>query len=273
VNEENTQRERQVHRGARQVVYAPAADEAPKQPFQWRTYMKRAGLALLAVAFAWVVFFSGWLNMRSITLQGKHSLTQDTVASDVKDYLERFPTQRNVLFLQPRELATYIQQQHPTLQKVNINRTLFFGVNVVITESQPALIWQSGSKAWLVGEDGRVLREAEEGDVSFGRVIDTAQLDVGVGDRVADQNFVGFTRGVYKAAEGKGVAIQQISIGDTTREILVAVQGGVVIKMAAERGAGEQMEAYLKTIETAKKEGKAIREYVDVRVVGRTYYK
>ncbi|MDQ5944016.1 MAG: cell division protein FtsQ, partial [Patescibacteria group bacterium] len=264
----NHTEERQVRRGARQVVYAPAADEAPKQQFQWRVYMKRVGIALVAVAMLWVVFFSGWLNVRSISLQGKHSLTRETVADDVQAYLSRFPTQRNLLFLQTDELAAYIQQQHPTLQKVNINRTLTMGISVGITESQPALIWQTGSKSWLVGEDGRVLRVAEEGDASFGRVIDTAQLDVEAGNKVVDADFVGFTRSVYAIAQEKGVAIEQVSIGDTTRELLVAVQGGVVIKMAVERGAGEQLEAYLKTLETAKKEGKPVREYVDVRVVG-----
>lgn len=273
MNDEITPRERRVHRGARQVVYAPAADEAPKQQFAWRTYMKRAGLALVAVIVAWIIFFSGWLDMRAIKLQGEHSLTQETVADDVKEYLQRFPTQRNILFLQPQELARYIQQKHPTVQNLNINRTLFLGVNVTISESQPALVWQTGAKSWLIGEDGRVLREAQEGDVSFGRVIDTAQLDVRTGDRVADANFVQFTRSVYQVAQEKGVAIEQVAIGDTTREIIVAVQGGVVIKMAVERGAGEQIEAYLKTIETAKQEGKPVREYVDVRVVGKTYYK
>jgi cell division septal protein FtsQ len=265
--------ERQVRRGARQVVYAPAADEAPKQPFQWRVYMKRVGIGIAVVALIWVIFFSGWLNARSISLQGKHSLTRETVADNVEDYLDRFPTQRNILFLQTEELASYIQQQHPTLQKVNINRTLLMGISVAITESQPALIWQTGSKSWLVGEDGRVLRFAEEGDASFGQVIDTAQLDVKAGDKVVDANFVDFTRAVYSGAQEKGLTIEQVSIGETTRELLVAVRGGVVIKMAVERGAGEQLEAYLKTIETAKREGKPVREYVDVRVVGKTYYK
>lgn len=265
--------ERQVHRGARQVVYVPAADETPKQPFQWRVYVKRVGLLGLAIALVWIIFFSGWLNIRSVKLQGKHSLTNETVASDVEAYLKQFPTQRNVLFLQPRELASYIKEKHPTLNKVNINRTIFLGVNVVIAETQPALIWQAGGQTWLVGEDGRILRAAEQGDSSFGRVIDTAQIEVRAGDKVADANFVDFARTVYAEAQKQAVAIEHIAIGETTREVLVAVQGGILIKMAVERGAGEQLGAFLSTVETAKKEGKVIREYVDVRVVGKTYYK
>lgn len=271
--EEKLSEARRVSRGARQVVYAPATDDLPRRPFSWRTYVKRVGLALVAVALVWVIFFSGWLNIRSITLLGEHSLTQEAASDDIKGYLGRFPTQRNILFLQPRELATYMQQKHQTVQKVNINRTIFLGVNVTIVESQPALIWQSGAKSWLVGEDGRVLRETESGDVGFGRVIDIAQLDVKTGDKVADQKFVSFSRDLYRLAHDKGIVIEQVSIGDTTREILVTVQGGVVIKMAVERGVGEQLEAYQKTLETAKREGGGVHDYVDVRIVGKAYYK
>ncbi len=265
--------DRQVQRGARQVVYAPSANETPKQPFKWRVYLRRAVFLTLITSLIWVIFFSGWLNIRSISLQGKHSLTKETVASDIESYLKEFPTQRNVLFLQPSELARYIEDQHPTINKVNINRTLLLGVKVNINETQPALVWQSAGRLWLVGEDGHILRVAQASDTSYGRVVDTAQIEVREGDKVADARFVEFTRSLFSQANEKNITIEYLSIGETTREVLAMVKGGVVIKMAVERGAGEQLEAYLATVADAKKAGRAINEYVDVRVVGKTYYK
>lgn len=266
-------RERIVRRGSRQVVYAPAADEAPKQPLPWRVYLKRAGLTVVSVGLLWTIFFSGWLNVRSIRLHGEHALTNQAVADDVQKYFERFPTQRNILFLQTTELADYIRTAHPTLEKVNINRTVLLGINVLLKETQPAMIWQSGTKFWLIGEDGRVLREAEEGDVSFGRVIDAAQVQINTGDKVADEGFVSFVREVYRIAQEKNIELDQVFITDTTRELNLKLKTGVTIKMAVERGAGEQMEAYQSTIETAARDNVQVKEYVDVRVIGKTYYK
>lgn len=265
--------ERKVRRGSRQVVYAPAAEEAPKQPLAWRVILKRIGLIIFSGALVWIIFFSGWLNVRNIRLQGKHSFAADTIAADVKDYLERFPTQRNILFLQTKELSDYIRTAHPTLEKVNINRTVFLGIDVHMQETQPALIWQSGSKDWLIGEDGRVLRMVEAGDASFGRVIDVAQIQIDIGEKVADSNFVGFVREVFDISRNENIEIDKMFISDTTRELNIQLKSGVTIKMVVQRGAGEQIDAYQKTIQTAARENITIKEYVDVRITGKTYYK
>lgn len=273
MDNKNIQSERRVRRDRRQVVYTPVVEETPKQPLAWRVIIARAGLILASVALLWVIFFSGWLNVRNVRLQGKHSFAAETIASDVKSYFERFPTQRNVLFLQTKELSDYIRSLHPTLEKVNISRTVLLDINVLLQETEPALIWQSGSKDWLIGEDGRVLRVVTEGDASFGRVIDIAQIQVGSGDKVADSNFVSFVREVYEIGRNNNLEIDKVFISDTTREINVQLTSGVIIKMAVQRGAGEQMVAYQKTIQTAEREGTPIKEYVDVRITGKTYYK
>lgn len=265
--------DRQVRRGARQVVYAPAIHETPKRLHQWRVYLWRVGLIIFVLLSGWIIFFSGWLNIRSVKLQGQHSLTNEVVAQDIELYLKQFPTQRNVLFLQPTELAQYIKERHSTAEKVNINRTLFLGIMVKINETQPALTWQSSGSVWLVGEDGRILRAVQAGDSSYGRVVDTAQIEVHEGDRVADVGFVNFARAVFRQSQERHITIEYLSIGETTREVLAKTKGGIIIKMATERGAGEQLDAYLSTVQEASKSGHTIKEYIDVRVVGKTYFK
>jgi len=224
-------------------------------------------------ALVWVVFFSGWLSVRGISIDKNQPLSKATLEEDLASYLEERPTQRNVLFLQPDTFEQYLQDKHPTLRKVNINRTLLLEVRVQMQESEPAMVWQSGGASWLIGDDGRVLRVAKEEDMKYGKVIDTVQLEPKIGDRVADREFARFVSELYRESATKNISVVQVEIGETTQEIIVRLIDGTYIRMATTRGAGEQLAAYEATRATAKSSGKAVVEYVDVRVVGKTYYK
>lgn len=262
---------RVVRRGA--VSVSAAEDSTPKRQLPWRTMLHRilfiGGVAMLV----WVVFFSGWLTVRGISIDKNQPLSKATLEEDLATYLDERPTQRNVLFLQPDTFEQYLQDKHPTLRKVNINRTLFLQVHVQMQESEPAMVWQSGGSSWLIGDDGRVLRVAKEEDMKYGKVIDTVQLEPKVGDRVADREFARFVSELYRESAAKNISVLQVEIGETTQEVIVRLIDGTYIRMASTRGAGEQLAAYEATKATAKSSGKAVVEYVDVRVVGKTYYK
>lgn len=262
---------RVVRRGA--VSVSAAEESTPKRQLPWRTMLHRMLFIGGVAALVWVVFFSGWLSVRGISIDKNQPLSKATLEEDLASYLEERPTQRNVLFLQPDTFEQYLQDKHPTLRKVNINRTLLLEVRVQMQESEPAMVWQSGGASWLIGDDGRVLRVAKEEDMKYGKVIDTVQLEPKIGDRVADREFARFVSELYRESATKNISVVQVEIGETTQEIIVRLIDGTYIRMATTRGAGEQLAAYEATRATAKGSGKAVVEYVDVRVVGKTYYK
>ncbi len=262
---------RVVRRGA--VSVSAAEESTPKRQLPWRTMLHRMLFIGGVAALVWVVFFSGWLSVRGISIDKNQPLSKATLEEDLASYLEERPTQRNVLFLQPDTFEQYLQDKHPTLRKVNINRTLLLEVRVQMQESEPAMVWQSGGSSWLIGDDGRVLRVAKEEDMKYGKVIDTVQLEPKIGDRVADREFARFVSELYRESATKNISVVQVEIGETTQEIIVRLIDGTYIRMATTRGAGEQLAAYEATRATAKSSGKAVVEYVDVRVVGKTYYK
>lgn len=262
---------RVVRRGS--VSVSAAEESTPKRQLPWRTLFHRTIFIGGLAALGWVVFFSGWLNVRGVSIDKNQPLGKVTLEEDLASYLDERPTQRNILFLQPDTLEQFLQDKHPTLRKVNINRTLFLQVHVRMQESEPAMVWQSGDSSWLIGDDGRVLRSAKEEDMKYGKVIDTVQLEPKVGDRVADREFARFISELYRESASKSISVVQVEIGETTQEVVVRLVDGTYIRMATTRGAGEQIAAYEATRATAKSSGKVVSEYVDVRVVGKTYYK
>jgi cell division septal protein FtsQ len=247
--------------------------QAPKQPIVWRQIFWRIGIFAVAALGIWVLFFSGWLNARGIAVKGNSTISQEAITQAADEYLRANPVQRNVLFLNAQDMAQAVKTQEPTLANVKVSRTLLLGLNVQVVESQPSLVWQTGEQSWLIAEDGRVLRQAKAGEGTFGRIIDTAQLTVKVGDKVADKQFVVFAREFISLAGKKGVDIESSAIGATTRELNIRLKNGIVIRTDTSRGAAEQVEAYIATIETAQQQNKKPTEYVDVRIPGKAFYK
>ncbi len=247
--------------------------QAPKQPIVWRQIFWRIGIFAVAALSIWVLFFSGWLNARGIAVKGNSTISQEAITQAADEYLRANPVQRNVLFLNAQDMAQAVKTQEPTLANVKVSRTLLLGLNVQVVESQPSLVWQTGEQSWLIAEDGRVLRQAKAGEGTFGRIIDTAQLTVKVGDKVADKQFVVFAREFISLAGKKGVDIESSAIGATTRELNIRLKNGIVIRTDTARGASEQVEAYIATIETAQQQNKKPTEYVDVRIPGKAFYK
>lgn len=239
----------------------------------WHIIARNGLSAVVILALIWAFFLSGWLNLRGIELKGSTTLSQVDIEKQINTYLDANPVERNVLFTKTDAIAKMLKDSYPTVKKININRTLFLTLQISIAESKPALLWQSRGERWVVAEDGRILRPAAGEEQIEGTIFDTAQLEVKVGDRVGDAQFISFVRDIYSRAKEFGFTVQATSIEATTRELKALLDTGVAIRMDTTRDAAEQLRSAQATFDTAAKDRKTIKEYVDVRVPGRAFYK
>ncbi len=265
--------QRRVRRRGQYVHAMEVPPSKPKQRLPWRRIFVRVAVGIGVVALVYGVLFSGWLNIRGVTVKGNTTVSRQAITDQVDRYLAERPVQRNILFVQTKGLAQDIKQSQPTMKSVTIRRDPLLRLQVIVAESQPALIWKTADQLWLLSEDGRVLREASSGEGGLGTIVDTAQLKVQAGDQVADRQFVNFSRDAFSLARQKGIGLESGSIGATTRELNLTVKGGVVIKTDTSRSANEQLQAYQEAMQTAQQQKKLPTEYVDVRVTGRVFYK
>lgn len=246
---------------------------APKRPWAWRNILRTLGLLAAASLIGWIAFFSGWLNVRAVTLKGSNTVSEEQLKETVDSYFDKIPLQRNILFTDVRELDVTLRKAYPTFSKVNIYRTIFLTLQVQVTETAPALIWKTGGQSWLIGADGRILRQASAKDSVKGSVTDTAQLSVEAGKKVADAGFISFVLEAYKTAGEQQLTIANVTINDTTQEAIFILDNGITVKTDTTGSAKAQMEAAKKTFTSATETKKPVTQYIDTRVSGRTYYK
>lgn len=245
----------------------------PKRPWAWRNILRTGGILIAVCAAVWIAVFSGWMNIRSVSLKGSSTVSEQQINTTIDTYFTNVPLQRNILFTDERDLTATLKKEYPTFSKVNINRTLFLGLQVRVVETAPALIWKTGGQSWLIGTDGRILRQANGKDASKGSVTDTAQLAVEPGKKVADAGFVRFVLDAYKTAGEQKLTITNVTITDTTQEATFVLDSGILVRTDTTASAKAQIEAAKKTFTSAAETKKPITLYIDTRVAGRTYYK
>lgn len=259
--------------GSGRPIFAPRDTGGPKTPFAWRKLLQRTGIVVGAGVVLWAIFLSGWFTVRGIEVRNSSTVTNQDLSKLFATYTAGNQLQKNIFFINTTGLAELFQQQYPTLEKVNINRTLFLTLSVTVKESASALVWQSGTGAWILGDDGKILKKDDGQGRQLGSVRDTAQLMVKVGDQVADRQFVRFVRDIYAQAKAYDLAITSAEISTTTRELTLKLGSGQTIRMDTSREARGQLDAVRATYETAKRTNKPVTQYIDVRVPGRTFYK
>lgn len=245
----------------------------PKRRWAWRNILRTIGWISGIGLIAWLTLFSGWFNVKDVTLKGSNTVSEEQVEATVQSYFDTFSWQKNILFTDTHELNAALRKAYPTFSKVNIYRTIFLSLQVQVTETAPALIWKTGTQSWLIGDDGRILRQATAKDNVRGSVTDTAQLAVEAGKKVADNGFVSFILEAYKTAGEQQLTIANVTINDTTQEAILILDSGITIKTDTTSSAKLQVEAAKKTLLTGIETKTPVTQYIDTRVLGRTYYK
>jgi len=248
-------------------------DTTPQQPFAWRKLFQRSLILLGGIAIIWVLVFSGWLQVRGIEVRNSNAISNQDMTALFTSYTASNPTEKNLLFLNTDKLSSVIRARYPTVEKVNINRTLWLTLQVSVKEAEVALIWRTGTIDWVLGDDGRILKKNDATNKQLGSVKDTAQLSVKTGDQVVDRQFVKFVRDIYAQATNYGLSVVDTEIVNTTQELTLRLQNGQTIRCDTTQDAKEQLKAVQGTYDTAKRTGKPVTQYIDVRIPGRAFYK
>ncbi|MEI7818710.1 MAG: hypothetical protein WCI47_01180 [bacterium] len=257
----------------RRPIFATPKQNTPLKPFSGRKILYRFGLVLFGAFVAWILLFSDWLNIRGIVLKNSNTISQSEIQTEYETYIAQYPIDNKYFFINEIRFEDAIKNRYPTVAKVNIYRTFFFKIVVDIKESTPALVWKTGNQAWIISDDGRILKPDNGKESSLGSVQDTAQITVEKGDQVTNQGFVTFIRNIYASSQAYEIKVTGVEIASTTQEATLRLAGGLAVRVDTTRSAQDQLKAAQATIATAKKDNKPITQYIDVRVPGRTFYK
>lgn len=219
---------------------------------------------VLIIVLLWYLKNASFLTVKEVTIEGASELNKKTIEDALSG--------KNILFLRTKNIEANLRKVRPNIAELRIYRGLPDTLKIDVVERQTGLIWKSLDKYFLVDSEGIAYGErgplsAEEGLVA---VADLKNLEVPMFKQIVSSRFVSFVENLLARLKEKDFKVKEIEIGETTFQIAVVLEEGRRIFFDTTQEFNPQFEALNKVFSEKKDE---IREYIDVRVIGKVYYK
>ena len=206
-------------------------------------------------------------------------LGPDTYESQVREVFSESLLNRSKLLIDTDKIAAKLQEKYPELGEVAVILPLAGRRPVVqIRPAEPALLLGTLEGGLVVDENGRTMADARQVESSIRDALpllqDESGLSVERGSYALPKETVVFVRIVAAQLQHKKLKIQTMSLPTVANEMHVRVEGKNYFVKFDLRGEGRaQAGTYLATKEKLEKDGKTPKEYIDVRLPGKVYYK
>jgi hypothetical protein len=227
------------------------------------------GLVVL-LGLVYVALFSAALGVNQITVQGASENRLEQIRTDASDAAEtRFGplVSRSLLVLNESAMTDRIKQAQPDLDTVEVKKKWPNGLQITVTERGTSLAWKSNNQTYLIDDQGTAFGLVGT-DAPAVVVEDTANVPVEIGKPVAGTSFITFVQEAKTKLEAAGIKVTGFRVPETTFELQAVTDGRYYILFDTTRPVGNQVDALVLALKTAKP-----AEYADVRVPGRVYVK
>jgi len=230
-------------------------------------------LGIIIVLGILLVQFTG----RVVVAGSSAALTQTLVAKEyekaINDYLGIHPVERLRFALNETALSEYVSGVLPEVSQVKLTSTdSIVQSNFTLTLREPVAGWQINGRQYYVDKSGVVFQNNFYETPSV-QIIDQSGVSPEQGTIVASARLLSFVgRVVSLAGQGSYTVTQAILPSGTTRQLDLQLKDVAPrVKLSIDRGAGEQVEDMIRSLNYLKSQGKNA-QYVDVRVSGRVVY-
>ena len=240
----------------------------------WRKIWKFSPYILVGGVIFYVVFISSLFQISKTDVQGPNNTLSQSLSKEVNNYLNSRLLAKNWLFLNQQDLKGYLQKTFTGQETITVSKKFPNHLSVITDEQKPGLVWKTGSRSYILSTSGRVIAEQQKTDNSaLPQVIDSTNLPVEVGSRVAARDFVNFITKVQDFMKSNKLSIEKIYVLDTTSEVYVKTQNGYDIKFSTNQNPDAATRALKATLDLLAQQNKKPASYIDLRVEGRAFYK
>lgn len=193
----------------------------------------------------------------------------------MQQYFVTHPLERFGFSVNRQAFAEYIQQAHPELLSVDIDKSWYGGnATFMLQFRRPLLVWESAGQRFYVDSQG-VAFPYDHFAGKYVAVSDTSGISPDVsGGSVASNRFINFLGKMVGEVNKRGRGmVAEVIIPASTRQVDLKLQGrGYPIKTHTDRDPLRQAEDIINTLSWLD-DKKVTPEYIDVRVEGKAYFK
>lgn len=244
---------------------------APRRAVSRRWPRLKTGRWVILAAVIVLIFWAfGSTLISRVNVTGTTNLQAKDVEHLVRAQISRNPWYANYFTVGGLNLNRTLPEQEPRIKTVSVSKQFPSTINVKVVERQPGVVWVSAGENWEIDIEGVVIGAASNKPMAT--VLDTANIPVKPGDRVAPSRFVRFVQAIADTLPSQtNLKIENFKVPESTSEVYVTTNKGYIIKFDTTRSAAEQLRDLAIVLRNLG--GKTPSQYIDLRVEGRAYYK
>jgi hypothetical protein len=182
---------------------------------------------------------------------------------------------KSKLTINTEGLALQLLRQYPEFQQVSVTVPVLGRRPVItVTPTVPTFVVRAGSdEAFYVNADGKVIMQAT-GNVSLPVVVDQSGLNIQLGKQILTKGNVAFLSEVIRQLAAKQLTLTDMTLPPVANELHVRIEGKpYYVKFNMTGDSRLQAGTYLALDQKLTGDKVVPKEYVDVRVEERVYYK
>jgi cell division septal protein FtsQ len=251
---------------------------------------------LLAFGVVYFLFFSEWLQINSILIEGNKTTDKKLVLDATEPYLHKkrfflFPS-NNYFFVPTSQIGREIMGNFKRVSKVDVKRSFPNSVVIQMEEKKAVLLFCSNKGCVWVDEEGVAYNKSSYSEAladssrpgeprKAGEVVivqDNSHSDLPIGQLVTDPANVEFSNSLWQLFPDKiGKELDLLSTPlPSAQEIRAHTKEGWTVYLDMTLDLTKNLELLNRVLnqELKEKEGGTVcLDYIDLRVVDRVFYK
>ncbi|MBI4022558.1 hypothetical protein HY375_00090 [Candidatus Berkelbacteria bacterium] len=226
------------------------------------------GTGLLIALLGYGLFLSPLFAIQTIAIIGE-------VTPPVQARIEELIGQ-NLLSYSAGGMAETLRQSQSSIRDLSLSKGLPNTLRVELALRQPVMAWRVGTLIYFLDRDGVAFELFEPGVYLFEHpdlpeLTDLRQQPVTPGKQLARREFVAFvTRLASQFPDRFPLELERLEIDESMLELRAITSAGWSVQLDTTRAVEGQLTALQQVFETYHAD---IRQYVDLRIAGRAYFK
>ncbi len=236
-----------------------------KEPFNKKVIFYLVFFLIIIGLIVWFFGYSSYFKIKKVVINGQ-------LNSDVKAEIDKFYNQ-NILFFSVKKIEQELATRQSSIKSLEIYKGIPDVLKVKVNVREPVLIWKIQDKTYYIDENGIIfeLNQNTEDLNNLPIIVDTKNAQVDLGAQALSKDFINFVLDANKYFNvNAGASIKEFRINETTFQVEVVTDQGWRVYLDTTRGITNQLNALKKILAQYKDQ---IREYIDLRVEGKAYYK
>lgn len=241
-------------------VYNPAP-EIEKKKFS-KIYFYLFLILILLGGLIYFLFYSSYFKIKNI-------LIENSASPEISQFFQRLNNQ-NIFRFNAGKIQDELALNFPAVKGAKIIRGLPDTLKIQFQERLSRVIWETQSRSYLIDENGEIYQETIE-TIDLPIIKDNNNIAVSVGQKILSENFLNFISDLnLQFVPATGFKVNHFEINETTFQADAITDQNWKVIFDTTRKASDQLADLQKFLKDHKDE---VKEYIDLRVEGKVYYK